>query len=390
MKSVLRQLLITTLCCTAPAGWLRAVEPGFISLLDRDHTDGWKQCGNTEMRLQDGVATTWSPAKDARGLYWYTARPFRDFVIRLEYSLDGPSSNSGVFVRFPALGSDPRLASEKGYEIQIYGFAERRHPTGEIWGFQPPTCVPQRATGWNEIEVAVVGQRYTVILNGQTINQFTGNRSEEGYIGLQNYPGAAVHLRNVRIKDLSMTTPALISLQEKVPGDSKQPLLETLSQQAVNASAWVLAPLDSGVPPDIRQNVTYLREDLLDEAVKQPKATPEAYKIAGQLCDTMIAALDERDRALARAGFRAMEANARTGVTSQALEARRNYKMSWPQFARENAQRAELTSQAVNSAAVMAERPKLEWSNRTDQIRPTLDALYKQFREALRHSPVAK
>jgi hypothetical protein len=172
--------------------------------------------------------------------------------------------------------------------------------------------------------------------------------------------------------------------------DPTQPLLETLSQQAPNASAWVLAPLDAGVPPDIRQNVTYLREDLLDEAAKKPKASPEAYKVGEQLCNTMIAALDERDRTLARAGFHAVEANARTGVSSQALEARRNYKMSWPQFAREESQRAELKSQAVNSAAVMAERPKLEWSQRIDQIRPTLDALYKQFRAALRQSPPAK
>ncbi len=152
----------------------------------------------------------------------------------------------------------------------------------------------------------------------------------------------------------------------------------------------MLAPLDAGVPPDIRQNVTYLREDLLDEAAKKPKASPEAYKIGEQLCNTMIAALDERDRTLARAGFRAVEAQARTGVTSQALEARRNYKMSWPQFAREESQRAELKSQANNSAAVMAAKPKLEWSQRTHQIRPSLDALYKQFRAALRQSEVVK
>ena len=169
-----------------------------------------------------------------------------------------------------------------------------------------------------------------------------------------------------------------------------QPLLETLSQQAPNASAWVLAPLDAGVPPDIRQNVTYLREDLLDEAAKKPKASPEAYKVGEQLCNTMIAALDERDRTLARAGFRAVEAQARTGVTNQALEARRNYKMSWPQFAREESQRAELKSQAVAGAAVMTAKPKLEWSQRTDQIRPTLDGLYKQFRAALRQGEAVK
>ena len=191
------------------------------------------------------------------------------------------------------------------------------------------------------------------------------------------------------LASVANTAPAAIQTAA-VRTDPNQPLLETLSQQAPNASAWVLAPLDAGVPPDIRQNVTYLREDLLDEAAKKPKASLEAYKTGEQLCNTMIAALDERDRTLVRTGFRAVEAQARTGVTSDALEARRNYKMSWPQFARENAQRAELKGQANANAAVMAARPKLEWSNRTDQIRPTLDMLYKQFREALRQSPAAK
>jgi len=129
---------------------------------------------------------------------------------------------------------------------------------------------------------------------------------------------------------------------------------------------------------------------LLDEAAKKPAASSEAYKIGGQLCDAMIATLDERDRALGRAGFRAVEAQARTGVTSQALEARRNYKMSWPQFARDESQRAELKSQAINDAVVMTERPKLEWRQRADQIRPTLDVLYRQYREALRKPVVAK
>jgi len=167
--------------------------------------------------------------------------------------------------------------------------------------------------------------------------------------------------------------------------------LDTLAQQAPNAVAWVLAPLDAAVPSDIRQNLTYLREALLDEAAKKPAAIPDAYRIGEQLCDTMVSVLDERDRTRAHAGFRAVEAQTRTGISSEALDARRTSspgkRMNWPRFDREQAQREELKSQAVNKAAVMAERPKLEWSQRSDRIRPTLDAIYKQFREALRKSP---
>jgi hypothetical protein len=167
--------------------------------------------------------------------------------------------------------------------------------------------------------------------------------------------------------------------------------LDTLAQQAPNAVAWVLAPLDAAVVPDIRQNLTSLREALLDEAARKPAAIPDAYKVGEQLCNAMIGTLDERDRARAHAGFRAVEAQTRTGISSEALEARRTSspgkRMNWPRFDREQAQRDELKSQAVNKAAVIAERPKLEWTQRADQIRPMLDTLYKQFREALRKSP---
>jgi hypothetical protein len=166
--------------------------------------------------------------------------------------------------------------------------------------------------------------------------------------------------------------------------EANQSLAKTLSQQAPNATDWVLAPLDQSVPADIRRNLTVLREDLLDEAKDKPAAGPEAYAIGRQLCDTLIAVLDERDATLVRMGFRAAQANANTRVTSQALEARRNYMMSWPQYAREKDQAGEIFRQQTNVAALTKELPKVEWSNRTAVLRKILDALYAKYREALR------
>ena len=183
------------------------------------------------------------------------------------------------------------------------------------------------------------------------------------------------------------TAPAETAL---VQTDANQARIEVLKEQGPNAVEWALAPLDQMVPGDIRQNLTFLREDLLDEGKQKPKASPAAYTLASQICNTLLTTLEERNQTLVRAGFRAVEAQTRTGVTSDALEARRNYKMSWPQFARENAQRAELKSQANAGAAVMAERPKVEWATRTAFLRKNLDTLYAQFREALRQSPAAK
>jgi hypothetical protein len=169
-----------------------------------------------------------------------------------------------------------------------------------------------------------------------------------------------------------------------VATDANQARIAVLKDQAPNAVQWALAPLEQSVPPDIRQNLTVLLEDLLDEGSREPKAATVAYKAGEQLCRGIITVLDERKQALAAAGYRTVEADARTGVSSQALEARRNYKMSWPQYAREESQRAELKSQAVGSAAVLKERPKLEWAQRSAAMQRQLDVLYGQFRDALR------
>lgn len=167
-------------------------------------------------------------------------------------------------------------------------------------------------------------------------------------------------------------------------------LLSSFSRQIPNLSSWVLAPLDESVPTDIRQNLLFLREDLADEARRAPANSANAYRLGAQICQTLLAIHEERALAQAKAGFRNVEANARTGASSQALEARRNYMMSWPQYSREQSQRAELQSQAANNAAVMKERPKLDWAQRASQLHPMLDTLYAQLRMALRQMPASR
>jgi hypothetical protein len=404
MKSVLRLIILSTLCSTLLAPMLRAIEPGFISLLDRDHIRDWKQSGQGKLSVNGDIATTSFPkGKGYFGVTWYSKQTFTDFDFRVEFRGVGPEFNSGLRLRFPDPGDDPGSVSKNGYEVCInHPGAGDTPATGGIQRAQPPTSSPLRGKDqWNDLEVTAIGQQYIVKLNGQVVNEFIGSKNLSGYVGIENHTSGSVEFRNVRIKDLSapgsqMVTPATPQQLTAAPTaaltlDPNQPLLDTFSQLAPNASAWVLAALDEGVPPNVRQNLTYLREDLLDEYKQKPKASQDAYRAAHQLCSTMIAALDERDQTLVRAGFRAVQADANATISgNQALNARRNYMMSWPQYAREQAQRAELRSEASNKSQVMKEQPKVEWSTRTAALRRTLDDLYAKFREALRQSPPVK
>jgi hypothetical protein len=99
-------------------------------------------------------------------------------------------------------GRHPNLPIDEGYEIQIYSSEPAKNSTGAIYNFQPPSEVPQKAPGeWNEMEITAQGQKYTVRLNGKVINTYTGSRSVEGMIGLQNHTDE-VSFRNVRVKEL--------------------------------------------------------------------------------------------------------------------------------------------------------------------------------------------
>jgi hypothetical protein len=102
-----------------------------------------------------------------------------------------PKYNSGVFVRFPDPGDDPNVAREQGYEVQIMQIGPSAYPVGE----------------WNSYEIRVIGQIYTVILNGATVvdsvDGANRGREFEGYIGLQNdHQGSRVRFRNIRLREL--------------------------------------------------------------------------------------------------------------------------------------------------------------------------------------------
>ena len=191
----------------------------------------------------------------------------------------------------------------------------------------------------------------------------------------------AFTMRLVRSSLSQVPAPRPLATIQTAPN---QPRIDVLKDQAPNAVEWALAPLDQPLPPDIRQNLTYLREDLLDEAKAKPKASVEAYTLGSQLCDKILTAINARTQASAAAGYTAAQADAGVVVTSQALEARRNYMMSWPQYAREKEQRAEILRQQTSGADVKKERSKVDWAARADMMRQALDTHYRQLREAMR------
>ncbi|MEQ1843510.1 MAG: DUF1080 domain-containing protein, partial [Verrucomicrobiales bacterium] len=306
------------------------------------------------------------------------------------------------------LGADGRVT---GYQLEIDTIG--KSPTGAIYDegrrgiflddLQGNSAAQNamKRNDWNAVRLECRGNSIQTFLNGVPAAKVSDGMSPEGVIALQihvrNPAGSEVRWRNIKLQPLkggaamAVVPPAPASVAAPMTAalpaiqtDPNQPRIEVIRDQGPNAVEWTLAPLDEPVPPNIRQNLTYLREDLLDEAKSGPKASAEAYTLASGYCDKILQALEFREEARIEAGYRAAQAIADIKVSNSQLDARRNYQMSWPQYYREESQRAALREQETNKADLKKEKVKVEWGGRTRQMRPILDDTYRQVREAMR------
>jgi len=187
---------------------------------------GWQMSGGGDFLTIFGSILEAQP--NGLGLLWYTREVFKNFVLKVDWLSFNPTTNipggradnSGVLLRFPPLNaSDPandwKLASDKGYEIQIddMGFNvdtglnfSPQHQTGAVYALQASTSLASKPAGqWNTFEIEATDTTIKVTLNGQLVTNYSipGNTSRlsAGHIGLQCHTGN-VQFRNVMIRTL--------------------------------------------------------------------------------------------------------------------------------------------------------------------------------------------
>ncbi|MGW0434406.1 ThuA domain-containing protein [Micromonospora sp. NPDC003197] len=180
-------------------------ESGYTSLYNGS-TTGWSQAGPGSFTNSDATLTS----VGGMGLYWYSAREFTSYSLKLDWKLAG-DDNTGVFIGFPP-SSDPWSAVNNGYEVQIDATDAADRTTGAVYTFKSADIAARDAAlnppgEWNTYELLVEGERLQVFLNGVKINDFTNTnpaRSLAGHIGIQNHgDGDDASFRNIRIKDLT-------------------------------------------------------------------------------------------------------------------------------------------------------------------------------------------
>jgi hypothetical protein len=202
-------------------------EPDFVAL-GSGGLAGWRMAGaGGFMELGGNIIES----VDGIGLLWFAKEQYDDFILRVDFRLSSPTDNSGIFIRFPALGAkDPandwKPATTQGYEIQIdntgfnpdtNAFDDPLHKTGAIYTLAPSTAVMPSVGQWHSYEIEAVGPKITVRLDGVQVSQLTnGTRSPKGYIGVQNHhAGSKVQFARMRIKKLIAQAPAIAVAEVK-------------------------------------------------------------------------------------------------------------------------------------------------------------------------------
>ena len=164
-------------------------------------------------------------------MLWYDDEPFDSpLTLKVEWMIPG-DANSGVFVGFPAVGNDPFVAVERGYEIQIDPTDNPASTTGAIYSFQAADRARRdqalRPPGeWNTYEITVDAPRVVVRLNGVVVNRFVSTSAARqslgrGFVGLQNHSDAdRVFFRSVQVKEWGGERPRCAGATRRTPGDA--------------------------------------------------------------------------------------------------------------------------------------------------------------------------
>ncbi|MBP2326821.1 glucose/arabinose dehydrogenase/type 1 glutamine amidotransferase [Kibdelosporangium banguiense] len=221
-----------------------AANTGYESIFDgtAQSLQGWTQAPSGSFSIQpDGSLRS----SGGLGMLWYKNKQFANFSVKVQFRDMSPGdtrANSGLFTRFPdpriplaqrppgscgtvgsAQTSEAWVAIYCGHEIQIYdGETGEPQKTGSVYNFDPNNLAQARPTAkgvWNDYEIKVVGQHYTMIRNGVVINEFDNTPGKQssragdpptdmrqflsGFIGLQNHGNSdVIDFRNIRVRSL--------------------------------------------------------------------------------------------------------------------------------------------------------------------------------------------
>ncbi len=172
--------------------------PSFsYSLFDGKTLDGWTVENDAKVEVQDGMLLL----KDGNG--WLRSdHVYADFKLHLEWkALKTEKYDAGVYIRTQAGGAP---FPKRGYQANMLQGKEGN--IGSLPGAESKGLI--KAGEWNSFDITAVGDKVTMVINGQPAYSVGGLKDATGYVGIQvEVPlGGQFLVRNIAITELGFAS----------------------------------------------------------------------------------------------------------------------------------------------------------------------------------------
>ena len=170
--------------------------------------NGWNHYGPGYFTLDKN--TGFLETIGGMGLFWYSVKKYKNFILELDYKTSEQKANSGIFLRIPEVPVNDDYIYHS-FEIQINDKGKGAHKTAAVYNANAASKDVSNPPGeWNHYKITFIDDRITVELNGALVNDWKAfpkgkvkDFSDEGYIGIQNHDwDTKVSFKNILIKEL--------------------------------------------------------------------------------------------------------------------------------------------------------------------------------------------
>jgi len=182
---------------------------GWKLLFDGKTTEGWVMNGKAQWNAVNGSLV---PGPSNGGGWPGTKDDYSNFELRLEFKMNVPNINSGIYIRRGRVAGDSHTM---GYEMQIrnpepgdtpYNGKPDNHSgyyTGSFSGHLKSKNEPTLIQGkWHSVDLTANGDHFIVVFDGVKVLDGHHGEFKTGAIGIQGGRDGNIEFRNIRVKTL--------------------------------------------------------------------------------------------------------------------------------------------------------------------------------------------
>jgi len=186
-------------------------EEGFKPIFDGESLDGWKKSEENpdSLKVEDGSIVI--DGERAHLYYVGELAPLMNFHFKAEV-MTTPGSNAGLYFHTKY---QPSGWPKYGYECQVNVSHGDPKKSSSLYGVENVAAPPVKDNEWYTQEIIVQGRNIKLILNGETMVDYTEPESKsadsanferrlgEGTFAIQAHdPKSKCYFRNIRVKPL--------------------------------------------------------------------------------------------------------------------------------------------------------------------------------------------